>query len=150
MTGPDKQERASRFHALHERAGAFVIPNPWDAGSARVLAGLGFEALATTSSGFAFTLGRSDGAVTGDEVLRAAVPERTRTWSAALSPDGEYVATAHSEGIQLWNVRTGRSIWLEQGAVEDCARMSFSLVDRKTRLVTAGGGFAMFSRHRPR
>jgi 2-methylisocitrate lyase-like PEP mutase family enzyme len=69
MTGPDQQERAVRFSALHEREAAFVIPNPWDAGSARVLAGLGFEALATTSSGYAFTLGRADGAVSRDEML---------------------------------------------------------------------------------
>ena len=60
-------EKATAFAALH--AGEpFVIPNPWDAGSARVLAALGFEALATTSSGFAFTLGRLDGRVTLDEV----------------------------------------------------------------------------------
>ena len=62
-----QEERAARFQALH--AGEpFVIPNPWDAGSARVLEGLGFHALATTSSGFAFTLGRLDGKVTLDEV----------------------------------------------------------------------------------
>src|SRR5947209_12532469 len=64
-----RQERkAAEFRALH--AGEpFVIPNPWDAGSARVLAALGFKALATTSSGFAFTLGRRDGRVTLDEVV---------------------------------------------------------------------------------
>ena len=62
-------EKAERFQALHAREGAFVIPNPWDAGSARLLAGLGFEALATTSSGFAFTLGRLDGMVTLAEKL---------------------------------------------------------------------------------
>jgi 2-methylisocitrate lyase-like PEP mutase family enzyme len=61
-------EKAHRFEELH-RGEPFVIPNPWDAGSARVLAALGFDALATTSSGFAFTLGRPDGAVTLDEVL---------------------------------------------------------------------------------
>jgi 2-methylisocitrate lyase-like PEP mutase family enzyme len=61
-------ERGEHFRDLH--AGEpFVIPNPWDAGSARVLAALGFEALATTSSGFAFTLGRPDGNVTLDEVI---------------------------------------------------------------------------------
>jgi 2-methylisocitrate lyase-like PEP mutase family enzyme len=61
-------EKAERFRALH--AGEpFVIPNPWDAGSARMLAGLGFQALATTSSGFAFTLGRLDGEVTLDEAV---------------------------------------------------------------------------------
>jgi 2-methylisocitrate lyase-like PEP mutase family enzyme len=61
-------ERAERFRALHEGE-PFVIPNPWDAGSARVLEALGFRALATTSSGFAFTLGRADGEVTLDEVV---------------------------------------------------------------------------------
>ncbi|MHB8468337.1 MAG: isocitrate lyase/PEP mutase family protein [Gaiellaceae bacterium] len=61
-------QKATAFRALHEGP-AFVIPNPWDAGSARVLAALGFEALATTSSGFAFTLGRLDGAATLDEVV---------------------------------------------------------------------------------
>src|SRR5262245_23288111 len=54
--------RCREFRSLHE-AGCFVIPNPWDAGSARLLAGLGFKALATTSSGFAWTRGRRDGGV---------------------------------------------------------------------------------------
>ena len=63
-----QQEKAERFRALHE-GDPFLIPNPWDAGSARVLEALGFEALATTSSGFAFTLGRRDGDVSLDEVL---------------------------------------------------------------------------------
>ncbi|HEX7037229.1 MAG TPA: isocitrate lyase/phosphoenolpyruvate mutase family protein, partial [Pseudomonadales bacterium] len=65
----DQRQKAERFRALHERPGAFLIPNPWDAGSARVLEGLGFEALATTSAGFAQTLGRLDGRVTIDEKL---------------------------------------------------------------------------------
>lgn len=56
-----QQERAQAFETLHRRPGCFVIPNPWDAGSARLLAGLGFEALATTSAGLAFSLGRRDG-----------------------------------------------------------------------------------------
>jgi 2-methylisocitrate lyase-like PEP mutase family enzyme len=59
MTG--QAERGEHFVALHARPGAFVIPNPWDVGTARMLAGLGFEALATTSAGLAFSLGRRDG-----------------------------------------------------------------------------------------
>jgi 2-methylisocitrate lyase-like PEP mutase family enzyme len=55
-------QKAEAFRALHERPGAFIIPNPWDAGTARLLASLGFEALATTSLGLANTLGRVDGA----------------------------------------------------------------------------------------
>ena len=61
-------QKAADFRALHEGP-AFVIPNPWDAGSAKVLEALGFKALATTSSGFAFTLGRPDGGATLDEVI---------------------------------------------------------------------------------
>jgi len=63
--------RAEAFKALHERDGAFVIPNPWDAGSAKLLASLGFEALATTSAGLAFSLGRPDaeGALSLEETL---------------------------------------------------------------------------------
>ena len=61
------QEKGEAFRALHE-GDPFIIPNPWDAGSARLLEKLGFQALATTSAGFAFTLGRSDGEVTIDEV----------------------------------------------------------------------------------
>lgn len=57
------------FRALHEREGAFVIPNPWDVGTARILAALGFEALATTSAGLAFSLGKPDGGVTREEAL---------------------------------------------------------------------------------
>ena len=65
---PTQAQKAADFLALHE-GDAFIIPNPWDAGSARVLEALGFKALATTSSGFAFTLGRLDGGATLDEVL---------------------------------------------------------------------------------
>jgi 2-methylisocitrate lyase-like PEP mutase family enzyme len=64
-------QKAAAFRALHERDGAFIIPNPWDAGTARLLTALGFEALATTSLGLANTLGRVDGtaAVSRGEVL---------------------------------------------------------------------------------
>lgn len=63
-TGPESQAaKAATFQALHARPGAFVIPNPWDAGTARILVALGFEALATTSAGLAFALGQRDGTV---------------------------------------------------------------------------------------
>jgi 2-methylisocitrate lyase-like PEP mutase family enzyme len=58
-----QSEKAKAFRALHERDGAFIIPNPWDIGSARLLAHLGFAALATTSAGYAFSLGRQDDTV---------------------------------------------------------------------------------------
>jgi 2-methylisocitrate lyase-like PEP mutase family enzyme len=66
------KERAQRFRDLHYADNLLLLPNPWDAGSARVLAALGFDALATTSAGFAGTLGRRDGNVTRDEALEHA------------------------------------------------------------------------------
>ncbi len=67
----DQATRFAAFKALHARKGAFVIPNPWDGGSARLLASLGFEALATTSAGYAFSRGKRDSfaALTRDEIL---------------------------------------------------------------------------------
>jgi 2-methylisocitrate lyase-like PEP mutase family enzyme len=74
-----QHQKGADFRALHEGE-AFIIPNPWDAGSAKVFAGLGFKALATTSAGFAFTLGRRDGDVTLDEVI-----DHTRVLDEATS-----------------------------------------------------------------
>jgi len=64
-----QSEKAKKFRALHAGPRAFIIPNPWDVGSARALAALGFQALATTSAGFAFSHGRRDGEMTREEVL---------------------------------------------------------------------------------
>lgn len=66
-----REEKVAAFRKLHERAGAFVIPNPWDAGSAKILTALGFEALATTSAGYAFSVGRLDSApeITREDIL---------------------------------------------------------------------------------
>jgi 2-methylisocitrate lyase-like PEP mutase family enzyme len=64
-----QNEKAIRFRALHEAPGVFIIPNPWDAISARLLAGLGFHALATSSAASAGTLGRKDGAITREQAL---------------------------------------------------------------------------------
>src|SRR5437870_10602272 len=66
---PSQLEKAQAFRALHEREGAFIIPNPWDVGTARLLAHLGFEALATTSMGYAFSLGRRDNTLSREETL---------------------------------------------------------------------------------
>jgi 2-methylisocitrate lyase-like PEP mutase family enzyme len=67
----DQTEKGRRFRALHGGPGAFVIPNPWDAGTAKILAAMGFAALTTTSAGLAFSLGRADGAglISRDETL---------------------------------------------------------------------------------
>jgi 2-methylisocitrate lyase-like PEP mutase family enzyme len=87
--------KAAAFAALHERD-PFVIPNPWDAGSARVLEALGFRALATTSSGFAFTLGRLDGGATLDEVAaHVAALDAATTLPVAADLENGYGPTAH-------------------------------------------------------
>ena len=65
----DQHQKNARFRALHERAGAFIIPNPWDVGTARILASVGFQALATTSAGLAFSLGVRDGVVSRKQAL---------------------------------------------------------------------------------
>src|SRR4051812_16476329 len=93
-------QKAADFVALHEGE-AFIIPNPWDAGSARVLEALGFEALATTSSGFAFTLGRLDGGATLEDVLdhvqaldRATALPVSVDLENGYGPDPEHAASA--------------------------------------------------------
>jgi 2-methylisocitrate lyase-like PEP mutase family enzyme len=68
--GVTQREKAARFRALHDaEAGVFTIPNPWDVASARILAGLGFQALATSSAASACALGRRDGRLTRDEAV---------------------------------------------------------------------------------
>ena len=62
-------EKGRLFAALHERDGAFIIPNPWDVGTARLLAQLGFEALATTSAGYSFSRGQRDNSISRDEMM---------------------------------------------------------------------------------
>jgi 2-methylisocitrate lyase-like PEP mutase family enzyme len=64
-----QNEKATRFRSLHDKPGVFLIPNPWDVGSARLLAGLGFQALATSSAASATAIGRRDGKLTRDEAL---------------------------------------------------------------------------------
>jgi 2-methylisocitrate lyase-like PEP mutase family enzyme len=111
-----QEQKAADFKALH--AGEpFVLPNPWDAGSARVLEALGFKALATTSSGFAFTLGRLDGSVTLDEVVphTAAVDQAT---DLPLSVDLEngYGPDPDSAALAITRVAAAGAVG---GSIED-------------------------------
>jgi 2-methylisocitrate lyase-like PEP mutase family enzyme len=82
------ENRRARFRELHAREGLFVLPNPWDVGSARILASLGCEALATTSAGFAWTLGRLDGHVTRAELV-AHVADLAQATPLPLNVDSE-------------------------------------------------------------
>jgi 2-methylisocitrate lyase-like PEP mutase family enzyme len=76
---PTQAEKGRTFRALHQRERAFIIPNPWDIGTARLLQSMGFEALATTSGGFAFSIGKPDGAVGRDTMLAHAAALATAT-----------------------------------------------------------------------
>ena len=111
--------RAAAFRALHERPGAFIIPNPWDAGTARLLASLGFEALATTSLGFANSLGRPDGtnAVSRREVLDhcRAIAEAT---SLPVNADLEN-GYAHEPRAAAEMIRLAANAGVVGGSIED-------------------------------
>jgi 2-methylisocitrate lyase-like PEP mutase family enzyme len=120
MLRASQAEKAERFRALHAGPGAFVIPNPWDAGTARILAGLGFEALTTTSAGLAFALGRRDGAgvVTRDEALAnaKAIADATDLPVAADLENGYgHTPAAAAETIRL----AGEMAGLVGGSIED-------------------------------
>ena len=87
---PTQAEKAAQFLALHQRQQIFVVANPWDAGTARLLTGLGFEALSTTSAGLAFVLGKSDGtgSVTRDEALANAKVIVLWGWDPTVAHQG--------------------------------------------------------------
>ncbi len=117
---PTQSEKAERLRALHAGPGAFVIPNPWDAGTARILASLGFEALTTTSAGLAFTLGRRDGAgvVTRNETLanaKAIVDATDLPVAADLENGFGHAPQAAAETIRL----AGEVAGLVGGSIED-------------------------------
>jgi 2-methylisocitrate lyase-like PEP mutase family enzyme len=133
-----QQDKAQRFVALHE-GDPFVIPNPWDAGSAKVLAGMGFKALASTSSGFAFTLGRPDGTATLDEVVEhAGALDRATSLPVSVDLENGYgrtaqdvaravarVAGAGAVGASIEDYDAGDGIY----PLEDAARRVAAAVD---------------------
>jgi len=111
-----QEQKGERFRALH--AGEpFVIPNPWDAGSARVLAALGFQALASTSSGFAYTLGRLDGNVTLDEVVEhAATLDQATDLPVSVDLENGYGADPESAAEAIARVAEAGAVG---GSIED-------------------------------
>lgn len=113
------QQKFDRFAALHRQGHAFVIPNPWDAGSARILASLGFEALATTSAGYAFSKGKRDSfaALSRDDLLANAAEILTAT-DLPVSADLEDGFGAAPEACAQ-TIRLAGDIGLVGGSIED-------------------------------
>jgi 2-methylisocitrate lyase-like PEP mutase family enzyme len=120
-TVPTQAEKAAAFQALHQRNEPFVIANPWDAGTARVLTGLGFPALSTTSAGLAFTLGRRDGtaSVSRDEALANAqsIVEATHLPVAADLENGY----GHTPEAAAETIRLAAAAGLVGGSIEDAS-----------------------------
>ena len=116
MTTARQREKGEAFRALHESE-PFVIPNPWDVGSARALEALGFEALATTSSGFAFTLGRLDGEATLDEVVEhAAAVDAATGIPVSVDLENGYGDTPESAALAISRVAAAGAVG---GSIED-------------------------------
>ena len=156
----DRDEKTERFRALHAREGAFVIPNAWNGGSARILDMLGFEAIATTSAGLAFSVGRPDnaGRVSRDEMLANAREIVTAT-ALPVSADmengygddpescAEMIAAAAAAGLAGGSIEDatgnagnpiydfGHAVERVQAAVEAAARHGFVLTARAENFV---------------
>jgi 2-methylisocitrate lyase-like PEP mutase family enzyme len=134
-------EKAKTFQALHARAGAFVIPNPWDAGTARLLTRFGFEALTTTSAGLAFTLGRhdGDGSVTRDDALaNAKAIVRATHLPVAADLENGY---GHAPEDAAETVRLAAGVGLVGASIEDAtgdpARPIYDLAHAAERVAAA-------------
>lgn len=110
-------DKASRLRALHQMPGVFVMPNPWDGASARILAGLGFPALATSSGAAAGTLGRRDGAVSRDEALAHARAIVTAT-DLPVSADLEK-GFGDAPAVAAETIRLAAEVRLVGGSIED-------------------------------
>lgn len=149
------QQRRTRFFELHRREAVFVLPNPWDVGSTKLLTGLGFEALATTSAGFAWSLGRDDYGITRDQIVA-----HTRTIAAAtdlplnvdsercFADDGdldgiaETVGLLHDAGaagcsIEDWNGPAGRIDAIDIAAARVAAAAEAAHRDGDAMVLTA-------------
>ena len=135
-----QQELARHFLALHHAHTPLLIPNPWDAGSARVLASLGFQALATTSSGYAATLGRLDGSVTRAEAIAhgAAVAAAT---DLPVSADLENGFADEPDGVAE-TIRLAIGAGLAGASIEDYSGTELYPADVATARVAAAADAA--------
>jgi 2-methylisocitrate lyase-like PEP mutase family enzyme len=117
-------EKGRLFRALHERGTAFIIPNPYDVGTAHLLAHLGFEALATTSAGYAFTLGKPDGGLTREQVLAGASSIASAT-NLPVSADLEN-GFGDAPQVAAETIRLAAAAGVVGGSIEDSTGRSGS------------------------
>ncbi|MES2106661.1 MAG: isocitrate lyase/phosphoenolpyruvate mutase family protein [Pseudomonadota bacterium] len=133
-------EKRAAFRALHEQ-GCFVLPNPWDVGSARYLQGLGFKALATTSSGFAWSLGQADGALSRDTIL-AHLRDMVAATDLPVNADFESGFAADAQGVAesvRLAVTTGVAGLSIEDSTGDAANPLFSIEVAVERMRAARG-----------
>jgi 2-methylisocitrate lyase-like PEP mutase family enzyme len=112
-----QEQKAAAFRALHERDGAFIIPNPWDIGTARLLAHVGFEALATTSAGYAFSIGQRDNSV-GRDTMMEHVSAIVSATDLPVSADLENGFGDHPDAVAE-TFRLAAETGLVGGSIED-------------------------------
>ena len=135
---PSAADKRRRFHELH-RSGCFVIPNPWDAGSARYLQALGFRALATTSSGFAWSQGAPDGGMSRDAVL-AHLRAMVEATDVPINADFESGYARDPEGVMQsvrLAVETGVAGLSIEDSTGDMAKALYDLDDAVARVRAA-------------
>lgn len=126
-------EKGDIFRALHHRNRAFIIPNPWDIGTARLLAHLGFEALATTSAGYAFSLGQRDNTISRDQMMKH-VAEIASATDLPVSADLEN-GFGDDPGTVAETIHLGAEAGLVGCSVEDMARTDHSIYDIELAIV---------------
>jgi 2-methylisocitrate lyase-like PEP mutase family enzyme len=120
MTDVTQQQKGEAFRALHQREGAFIIPNPFDAGSARLLAHLGFEALATTSAGYAFSVGQRDNTIGRDQMMLHAAAIVSAT-PLPVSADLEH-GFGDDPDVVAETIRRGAEVGLVGCSIEDSTK----------------------------
>ena len=137
---PSQEEKAERFRSLHRGPAPLLIPNPWDLGSAKVLVAMGFEALATTSGGFAATLGRIDGSVRRDEAVAHAAAIVAAV-DVPVSADFENCFAHEPAGVAK-TVELGIEAGLAGCSVEDWSGSDIYDIDHAAERVAAAADVA--------
>src|ERR1700676_581127 len=126
-----QNQKGQLFRALHERDEAFIIPNPWDIGTARLLAQLGFEAMATTSAGYAFSVGQQDNSV-GREAMMAHVSEIASATDLPVSGDLEN-GFGDAPEMVAESIRLAAAAGLVGGSIKDAPGRGDEPIYEKTR-----------------